>query len=157
MGLFDGLSDIAITPKGDLIIEGGDLKRVSGIEWFIQEVNKILRSSNDWFFAPNAGASLDRFYGENNTRDTAAKIEELIRGKIMQQGIHFPADLKVKVVPISRDEIKLYITLEYAYQTYDVTNLVFDMQKGSLIETQDIVAQQSTQTPIKHPYAGRFL
>ena len=61
MSLFSGLSDIATSSDGDMLVEGSDLKKVNGIDWFIQEVNKILRSANDWFFAPNAGAALDRF------------------------------------------------------------------------------------------------
>ncbi|HLD91541.1 MAG TPA: hypothetical protein VI911_11135 [Patescibacteria group bacterium] len=157
MSLFSGLSDIATSSDGDMLVEGSDLKKVNGIDWFIQEVNKILRSANDWFFAPNAGAALDRFYGSNNTREIATEIQDIIKSKIERQGISFPATLNVRVVPLSRDEIKVYINLNFNNENINISKLIFDLQKGSIKETEEIEKQQSTKTPNKHPYAGKFL
>jgi hypothetical protein len=157
MQLFGGLSDFKTTPAGDITISNGDLQEVNGVDWFIQEVNKILKSSTDWYYFPNAGAGLERFYGQNNTRAVASQIQDLIKGKIERQGIHFPATIDVKVVPISRDEIKVYINLNYNQQVISVSNLIFDLQKGSLQETEEIAKNETQITPIKHPYASRFL
>ena len=157
MGLFDGLIDVAISPDGDLLVENNDLKQVRGFEWFAQEVNKILRSGNDWYFAPNAGASLDMFYGQNNTREIAKQVEERIITKITQQGINFPAELVVRTIPISRDEIKVYINLIYENQSISVDKLVFDLQKGTLKETEEIEKNTSKLVPSKHPFATRFM
>lgn len=157
MDLFGGLRDFSLTEDGDLIIEQGDIKYSNGIEWFTQEVIKILKSSNDWYFAPDAGATLDRFHGQNNTRDTASIIKDVITSKIKRQGIHIPADLEVRVVPISLEEIKVYIMLKFNKETINITNVVFNLQDGMLKNVKDIVEQEDTATVIKHPYATKFL
>ena len=157
MQLFGGLSDFKTTPTGDIVILNGDIQDVTGVDWFIQEVNKILKSSTDWYFFPNAGANLERFYGQNNTRTIASQIQDLIKGKIERQGIHFPATIDVRVVPISRDEVKVYINLNYNQQVINVSSLIFDLQKGSLKETEEIAQNETPVTSIKHPYASRFL
>ena len=157
MELFGGLTDIAMTPDGDMILENNDLKSVKGIDWCIQEINKILKSSNDWAFAPNAGVALDRFYGAMNTRDTASQIESLITSKITQQRINFPATVKVTVVPLSRDSIKIYISLNYSGQVIPITAVLFDLQQGIIYDTQQVAQLNSPVTPNKHPYSLKFL
>jgi hypothetical protein len=154
MDLFEGLSDIATTTDGDIIIEGGDLKQVRGVDWFIQEVNKILRSSNDWAFAPNAGADLGQFLGATNTRSTATEIEETIKDKIKYQGIHFPAELTVKVVPLNINEIKLFINLKYENQIISVSKLIFNMQQGNMRSIEESETRQNTRATSKHPFVN---
>ena len=155
--LFGGLTDWVTTKDGDLQVSGNDIGTVAGIDWFTQEVNKILMSGNDWYFAPQSGASLDRFHGEINSKSTASQIQDLISNKIMQQGLHVPASLEVRVVPIDVSTIKVYINLTYATQVIPVTAVVFDLQNGYIKNTEVIQAQQDTRTPLKHPYAARFL
>jgi hypothetical protein len=155
--LFGGLRDFITTPNGDLKIVKEEIGEVQGIEWFTQEVSKILKSQTDWYFAPNAGAALDRFHGQVNSRATAGMIQDLLTSKIERQGINFPAELEVKVVPLSRDEIKVYINLKYGYQTINVSKVIFDLEGGFLRDTETIEQQQDMRTPNKHPYATKFV
>jgi hypothetical protein len=155
MALFSGLKDIAITADGDLAFAEGDLKTVSGIEWFIQEVNKILRSGTDWYFAPNAGANLESFYGSPNTRELGKRIEERIYDKITQQQIHVPGNLKVRVVPISKDAIDVFIDLDFANQTIGVSRLIFNLQSGFLRPVE--IEQEQVARPVKNPYLKRIV
>ena len=156
--LFQALKDIAMTNDGDIILDMSDVRYTRGVEWFIQEVNKILRSSNnEWFYAPSAGAHLERFYGENNTRAVAVNIEQTIKSKIERQKLNFPATLSVRAVPLSKSELKLYITLMYGNENIGVSSLVFDMQQGNLKETTDIISSQQPVTPIRNTYIKKFL
>lgn len=157
MELFSGLEDIATTPDGDIIIENGDIKMVSGIDWFIQEVNKILRSGVDWYFAPNAGVDLEQFYGRVNSAELGRQIEELVKTKITRQNLNYPADLSVKVVPISISELKLYITLIFDRQTVSVTKMIYNLQNGLMKSTEDDVNQSNIIPPNKHPFASRVI
>ena len=156
MELFGGLTDIGTTPDGELMIKNGDLQKVTGIDWFIGEVNKILRSANDWSFAPNAGVALDRFYGSMNTREIGNQISSLITAKIVRQRINFPADVVVTVVPLDRDSIKIYINLNYDFQVIEVSQLVYDLQKGTFMEASVTQPVINTTIPNKFPYARRF-
>lgn len=155
--LFGGLLDFTTTQGGDIKIANGDIAMVRGVDWFCQEVSKILKSANDWYFVPGAGAALDRFHGQVNSRAVAGQIQELIVSKIKRQGINYPAEVEVKVVPLTRDEIKIYINIKYNYQTINISSVVFDLQNGSLKDTETVEKQQDMATPIKHPYATKFL
>ena len=157
MDIYGGLSDIAITSDGDFIVSSNELADVSGIDWFNLEVMKILKSGNDWSWAANAGASLDRFYGAMNTRVTANQITNLIQDKITQQNIQVPATLVVNVVPLDRDVIKIYINLDYNGQVTPVTALVFNLQQGTILDTDLTINQVTTGTPNKHPFSTKFL
>lgn len=157
MDLFAGLEDIATTPDGDIIIENGDIKMVTGIDWFIQEVNKILRSGSDWYFAPNAGVDLENFYGRPNTAELGREIENLVNTKILRQGINKPAQLSVKVVPVNIHELMLYITLLFDRQTISVTKMVYNLQNGLMKPMEDDVNQSPINTPNKHPFATRVI
>ena len=83
MELFDGIKDIEMSIDGDFVVYNNDLKINTGINWFIQEVNKIVKSDAvDWFFAPNAGADMMQYYGQINNRELGQKIQQDIKYKI---------------------------------------------------------------------------
>lgn len=129
--IFSAIKDIKMDESGDLVFKNGDLETVSGDEWFIQEVTKILRTSNpDWVLHPDIGAGLEDFAGRPNTRETGKAIEERLYNKIAAEGIHFPGTLLVRVVPLSRDSIMVNIDLKIRGRAISVSRDVFDLQDG---------------------------
>lgn len=154
MDIFDGIKDIEMSIDGDFVVYNNDLKINTGITWFIQEVNKIVKSNAaDWFFAPNAGADIMQYYGQINSRELGQKIQQDIKYKIEKQNINYPAELSVKVVPLSHTEIKCYITLNTGDRIIDVSRVIFNLNKGIQIDTEVIEKQENITIPNKHPYA----
>lgn len=159
---FTGIIDLKMSPDGDLVIENGDLALVTGEDWFIQETNKIIRTNNpDWEFHPDVGASLEDFAGLPNTRETARAIEERLHDKITQDSIHIPGKLSVRAVPITVDEIAIYINLDIEGQAVEVSRKVFEFSDGIVRnpETGELPDVQSTvQSTVRptNPYLNRI-
>lgn len=160
---FTGIYDIKMTPDGDLSIKGNDLELVNGHDWFIQEVMKILKTNNpDWELHPNAGASLEDFVGQPNTRDVGRAMETRIYEKISEEGLNFPGKLTVRAVPLSTHEVYVYILLEVEDIRISVSKKVFDLVNGlqrNISEDElDMIAQKTSSraTPARNPYLTRI-
>lgn len=135
--IFGALYDFHMTYDGDLVVEKEDLKKVNGSEWFIQQVNKILRTNNPgWEGHPNIGANLEDFIGEPNTRAVGKAIEERIYSKITAENLHYPGELEIRVVPINKDSINIHINLIIDGQPVVVSKTIFDIENGILKEIQ---------------------
>lgn len=162
--VFAGLYDIKMTLDGDLVIDAGDIGLVNGIDWFVQEVNKIVRTNNpEWELHPNVGASLEDFAGQPNVREVGRAIEERLHAKITEDNIQFPGTLSIKVVPVSISDIKVYINLEIEDRTVPVSHVVFDYNNGVLRTVESTVPPPTigttaggTTTPAKNPYLSRI-
>lgn len=162
---FQSLIDLKMTEDGDLAVEFGDLAQTRGVEWFTQEVRKIVRTNNpDWVKHPNIGADLEEFAGLPNTRDTAGAIQRQLHDKITAENIHFPGELEVRVVPISADGIAVYIRLTLSGSTIPIDKVVFEFAQGVVrdmttdeersIEPSPPTSQNTV--PSSHPFMGRI-
>lgn len=162
MALFEGIYDIAMDADGDLIISNGDIKVHNGLDWFISEVTKIIRTTNpEWRSNQNVGASLEDFIGQPNTRETAGFIEERLYDKITAENIHIPGTLDVRVTPLSKSSISVLIRLLVQGEVQPITKIIFDFEKGN-IKVQDDneqPVQPKTQRPYQessNPYLSRI-
>jgi len=159
-GVFSALYDFKMTPDGDLVIKDGDLELVNGMDWFIQEVTKILRTNNpDWNLHPNVGAGLDDFTGQPNTRAIGKAIENRIYDKITAEHIEFPGKLTVKVVPLTIDSIMVYVLLDVENETIPISKLAYNVQNGIMREIEEStkpVEKPLNVIPNRNPYVTRI-
>ncbi len=124
MEIFEPMSDILFTYDGDVEFENGDIKLCHGLECMKRDIFKLLITSpGDWKLAPEEGASPNKFIGEQNTRDNAKKLENYLIEKI--QSHITPAAVNAKVIPISRESVKVYLELNIA--GLDIVNIPFTM------------------------------
>ena len=113
MDYFRFVTDIAMTYDTDIDFEDGDLMLCNGVDCLKRKVYGLLVTEvGDWKLYPDEGASLTPFVGKRNTRETGRMIEEYIIDKIQPHVI--PANVAVKVVPMSRESVKCYLDLVLA-------------------------------------------
>lgn len=145
-GIFAGLTDVAMTLDGDLEIgDDGDFKLVDGFEWLYREVNKRVRTRNpEWVGHPTIGAGLAEFHGEKNTAAIAKKIRQRIKSSLGKGNIGFPGEFHVRVVPVSRDAIAIYIYLLVAGSRIELEKFIYEYDDG-------VVKAMSTQNVTYNP------
>jgi hypothetical protein len=164
---FESIIDIKMTPDGDLSIKDEDLETHNGIDWFISEVTKIIRTSNpDWKKYPNIGAGVEEFAGMPNTRETAMAIKERIHDKITAENLQYPGKLEVSVVPLDRHTISIYINLSVNGEFMQISKVIFDYNDG--IIKSDIIEKPRMESeledlsgkgrhvPARNPYLTRL-
>lgn len=114
MATYDSV-DAAWSFDGDYQIgHDGDLKDTSSdyLLSVVNEIQTVVKSEfGDWAKDPNVGANLSDFVGEANDRDTGKAIEDRIRSRIVAIGIVRPEDLKIGVLPVSRHEVMISISV----------------------------------------------
>lgn len=105
---FNGMQDILMTYDFDLVIENGDLKTTTGIDYINREILKLLVTGpNDWKLAPKEGADIRKFLGNINSRQTAEQIKEQIESKLALTV--YPATVAVRVVPTDASSVMVFI------------------------------------------------
>lgn len=105
---FYKMNDVLFGYDEDIHIDGGDLKRTSGVDYIERLIYKRLISvKNDWKLHGEIGSSPNEFIGQPNTRETAEKIKETIISDL--RTAISPATINVKVVPVDLDEVVIYI------------------------------------------------
>ena len=139
---FEYIYDMKMTDDGDLQVSDGDITLTNGVEWFIQEVHKILMTTNpEWWLHPNVGASLEDFAGLPNTREVGKAMEKRVHDRITVDNIEYPGNVVVKVVPISKDAVTMKVILEIGDLTEDISKISFDYNDG-IISFPDIDAEE---------------
>ena len=114
MGLYDSIDlnwqwfgDYAIGKDGDLADTSND-----ALLSLANEIQTVCAAEfDDWAMDPNVGAGLSDFVGEANDRATGKAIENRLLSRIVAIGIVRPEDMKVRVVPVGRNEIMATITV----------------------------------------------
>ena len=102
--------DIFLSYDGDLESENGDLKTTNGIDFIKRKVHKLLVTEpGDWKLYAKLGAKPTQFTGEPNTRRTGELLKQYLIDKLEVHVI--PANIDVRVIPIARDTVKVYIDL----------------------------------------------
>jgi len=144
---FAGLTDIGMTLDGDIMVgDNGDFLLVEGFEWLYREVNKRLRTENpEWMFHPTIGVSLSDFQGYPNTPEAAKELRQRIKYVLSKDNIAFPGEFNVRVVPVERDAIIVYIYLDMAGNRTELEKLIYDYSNGIV---QPIESNDTTYTPI---------
>lgn len=119
---FEGMRDFLLGWDTDIHFEDGDIKTTTGVDYIEREIFKVLSTSpGDWMASPNIGSSLDSFIGEQNTRDVGDAITQRVVQSL--SSTVFPAQLKVRVVPTSKDT--LTVVIELYVENYVLTRFPF--------------------------------
>ena len=127
--LYYQMTDILLSYDTDLAFEKGDLMLTSGNDYIEREIYKLLITEpGDWKSQLNLGCSPIKFAGEQNTRDTASKLQQYIA-----DGLSFtvaPAQVKVRAVPTNYDTILIFIDI-YSPAALELTiPFVFNYNNG---------------------------
>ena len=110
---FESLYDVFFSYDGDIDFENGDLKHSIGLDCLKRTVYKLMRTlPGSWPLYPDEGASPEKFIGEPNTREVGKKLEAWLIEKLERHVT--PASIITKVVPVSRESIKVYIDINIA-------------------------------------------
>jgi len=109
-------NDIQSNFSGDISIgNNGDIKLAGSYDTQVALANFWLRTDNsDYAPAPDVGANLGEFIGENNTRQTLQQMEEQTNDSLVRN-IFFPEDVAVKVIPFDYDEALVAVQLAGDY------------------------------------------
>ncbi|QHW35651.1 hypothetical protein GZH47_32655 (plasmid) [Paenibacillus rhizovicinus] len=94
----DGLVDFALTGPYDCARQ--DI------------INRVRTQRGDWRHHNQIGGDLELLEGEPNTRETAAKGVTQIYDTLMADGRFLQADLYIRPVPISIEQIDFYMLLD---------------------------------------------
>ena len=152
--------DIAMTLDGDLKISpSGDLEIASGTDWLIQEINKVVRTTNpQWKTHPTIGAGVGEFIGRQNTRDVADELSSAIKDALRAaEVVSLPDDVSVDVVPTSATTAVVYISVLSGGLSTPVTKLIVDYDKGIAIpqDIEEPLASASSRF-VKNKYLERI-
>jgi len=156
---FAPMVDILLSYEGDIEFSNGDIKLCRGIDCLKRDIFKILYTEpGDWKLYPQEGGSPNVFTGEPNTRENAKLLESYIVDRISPHII--PASAIVKVVPISRESVKVYIDINIAGMdilsipfTLDYINGIAYPQIDEEVDTIDSSRNHRYNTidGVKHP------
>ena len=123
MEIFSGMKDVRIGYNTDINLENGDLMLTSGIDYIELEIYKLLiTKQGDWKVSPLIGCSPNDFIGEQNTRDTALKIEQYIENGLKET--IYPCHLKVRSVPTNYTSLMIFIDI--LFQTIEIDSIPFE-------------------------------
>ncbi|WP_067923524.1 hypothetical protein [Alicyclobacillus shizuokensis] len=101
--------------EGDLQVDPvtGDLALTEQWECPRQDMtNRIRTQTGDWSTHPDIGGDLELLEGEPNTRATADQGAAQILRTLTFDGRFSPADLTIRPVPTSIDQIDYYVFLD---------------------------------------------
>lgn len=103
-------SDALLSNEGDILFADGDIRLVFGIEFLKKEIFKLLiTEKRDWKLFPSVGASLTKFNGYINSRETAEEVKKHIKSSITP--FITPYVVNVEVIPIDYETVKCYILI----------------------------------------------
>ena len=125
---FTGMTDILFGYDTDIHFENGDLQLTTGIDYIEREIYKLLITSpGDWQADLTLGASPNKFIGDQNTKETASRLENYIETKLR---IHVaPARVNVRAVPV--DSSKIMVVVELTAEGSDITKIPFEFEFSS--------------------------
>ncbi|MEB2276893.1 hypothetical protein LAV82_23015 [Bacillus sp. ILBB4] len=105
--------DLNNNVDGDFIAdETGDFAMTSEAESARQDINNRVRTQKtDWRSHPNIGADLELLEGEPNTRETGQRGQSQIYETLTYDNRFDIADLEVRAVPTSIEQIDFYTML----------------------------------------------
>lgn len=126
---FSGMQDILLGYDTDLHFENGDLMTTTGIDYIEREIYKLLITEpGDWKASPLLGASPNRLTGEQNTRENAQIMQDILLEGIKQTV--YPASAEVRVVPTDYESVLVFIDVFVRSQEVVVLPFEFDYITG---------------------------
>jgi len=105
---FSEMFDITLSYDTDILFSSGDLDITNGVDYIEREIYKILVTFvGEWKLNPTIGCGLKEFVGQENSRNTAQKIEKRIQDSLILTV--YPAQVNVRVVPSNYNTIFCFI------------------------------------------------
>ena len=145
------MHDILMSYDTDIAFENGDVMLSTGTDFIEREIYKLLITEpGDWKRSLSLGCSPVRFAGSQNSRETAAALQQYIT-----EGLAFtvaPAQVSVRIIPTNYDSVMIFIDI-YSPDALEVTiPFIFNYNNGvSKLDHADprtVVAQSSTDYSI---------
>lgn len=128
----DGTVD---TDKRDDGREIRDLDTVTYLEAEKQLIfNRLRTDAPDWYAHPSMGGNLTDLIGEPNTKITGAKGAALIQRALAYNNLYDPAQVSVRPVPISLNELLFMIEITKPLTQSFRLPLVFNLVTGLMDE-----------------------
>ena len=129
-------SDILLSYDTDIAFFENDLMITSGIDLVKRKVFKLLISEpGSWNMDKQIGASPNKFTGERNTREIAEILKVYLENGIQPHIQPFVID--VKIVPVNKDSIKIYLYLLFDGQIETTIPYSLDFINGLLYTQYD--------------------
>lgn len=120
---FSGMTDVLLGYDTDLHFENGDLMTTTGVDYIEREIYKLLITQpGDWKASPLLGASPNQMTGEQNTRETAQRLQSLIEAGI--KDTVYPASADIRVVPTDYDSVLVFI--DVFVRTQEIVTIPFE-------------------------------
>ena len=134
MAIYDHI-DIETSPSGDFVLSPSkDFQMAAPSGCLKQDIMFRARTDlNDFVPHPDIGADLQRFIGEQNTRETGIAAEDRLFDSLTKDGRVARTDLRVKGVPLSMHRIALYTFVNASNHDINIfTAAVLDYENGIL-------------------------
>lgn len=147
MDIFPKMFDILLGYNTDISFENGDLMLSNGTDYLEREIYKLLITSpGDWKISPSIGCSPGDYTGEQNTKEVANKIENIIKNGILTTV--YPAQFSVRAVPTGYETLLIFIDIYLQDTEIDTIPFEFSFINGiKKIDRQDkrITKEKSSQ------------
>lgn len=128
------LLDLFTTAEGDVVIgANGDLLAARDEEVVAQEVLwrcKTVRG--DWVLFPECGADLEYLVGLPNSPETGAQAEALVNRALTHDSFLLGELERVEAVPINREQIAVFINIDYDGENPFTMPITVDLKEGVL-------------------------
>jgi len=110
MAQYNGKVDILFSYDTDIEFESGTIKLTNGVDHMKRKLFKLMQTvPGDWKIYRSVGAKPIEYIGRENTRETGKNLETFLYRQLTEE--MYPIDIRVQVVPISRESVKVYIEL----------------------------------------------
>lgn len=108
--------DISMTLSGDIEIgANGDIKLATSHESVKNQVNWFLKTDKGQYQPDNKlGCNVGTFWGDSLSNDLLISMEDTVRASLHKYVV-LPQDISVDAIPLSYDEIGVFVTLRGQY------------------------------------------
>jgi len=126
---FGSMKDILFSYDEDIAFTSDDFFITTGIDFMEREVFKLLiTDENAWKMSPGLGASLEKFIGQPNTRETGEALKNWIKNKLKQTV--YPGVVEVRIVPSNYTQLVGFIDIYSGDTTFISIPFEFDFNLG---------------------------
>lgn len=138
MPLFQDRRDFYFTSEGDFFLsEAGDFEDTQNHQYraLIQQIlTRLMSTRGDWPLQPTVGANLGEFLGAANTAQTGQLIRARILSELSREALLNPQDMKVDVVPVSRNAVMILLVIVPPGSTQAVyLNFTYNLSENKLV------------------------
>ncbi len=132
------VTDLKLSPDGDLVLVNGDLGLVTETEMIKQSAYNRIRSINkDWFY-DKIGATLEQLLGLSNTKETGDKGIDLLTKAMTTDGFINKDDLYIKATPINGTRIVYFVFINSPFSDNGPIGFEVAVDLGNGIKIKEV-------------------